>query len=148
MHSTRPVDCRGMSNFTLSSMLRALVTYVTRWMECKATANVTGSDQHGMYSCPKCKATTALCKVCGSEAHWTRACHQRYFPEEFASSVRAASGVNRGRVSRLPWTRKKPEKAPEKGSKTEESAGAAATEKGVAASAALLENPLGWALGL
>ena len=101
-----------------------------------------------MFSCPKCKVTTALCKVCGSKAHWTRACHQRYFPEEFVSSVRSASGVNRGRVSRLPWTRKKQEKTPEKVSKTEESAGGAATEKGVVASAALLENPLGWDLGL
>ena len=32
-----------MSHFTLFSILRVLVTYVTRWMECKATANVTST---------------------------------------------------------------------------------------------------------
>ena len=36
-----PLLVVGMSNFILFPILRVLVTHVTRWMECKATANVT-----------------------------------------------------------------------------------------------------------
>ena len=36
------------------------------------------SDQHNMYSCPRQLKTSARCKICGSDAHLTKDCNQRY----------------------------------------------------------------------
>ena len=106
---------------------------------------ICGSDQHGMFVCPKQRHRNSLCKVCGSEAHLTKACNQRYFPAEAPTTTQVAAGVaNRAKTNRL---RRQKESTPAEASQAKAPSSTASKEVG-AASAAILENPLGQRLGL
>ena len=77
---------------------------------------VCSSDVHSMYTCPHQKRGSA-CKVCGSEAHLTKNCQQRYFSTVEEVRRDAERGRNREEESQIMATQASAKGSHKKGSR-------------------------------
>ena len=108
---------------------------------------VCGSDRHNMFLCPRQLKTSAKYKICGSEAHLTKECHQRYFlqVEGLTRSEGQARPKEAERRALASTGRAKRMVKPMEGELSKESTkeGTPQEKRPILASACLMANPQG-----